>query len=1013
MALLETLMIEVGTSIAKSILKAWLKDSDIALNASSSIIDALKSWTTDRIAQRKAEQQLLAIGEKVGESLLPIFETEGAHLDEGSRTAIALAVAETLNTASSSVLAQHDLAPSALARYLLAHPSGTQDFSETEKFLYQRIISESCEYIVDIASQLPAFTERTFAEVLKRENQLLDITRQTLEEVHRLREQADPLTEAAQFELEYRRAVIRKLDTLQLFGVDVSAASRRHRLSVAYVTLSVEQKSSPGIIPQVDMQSAVPSDLAKREDEVSRGIVSVEVALANSPRLFIRGMAGSGKTTLLQWIAVKAASQSFEGALAKWNKMLPFYVSLRYYVELGLPGPEDFPKFIAPAIADTTPKKWIRSVLGSGRAIVLVDGLDEVPTLQRDDILTWLQDLVGTYPKASFLITSRPGAISDDWTVWTDREGFNDGELQPMELSDIHAFIDHWHAAVAEGLHDEQEKAELPSFAQHLKEEVENSRPIRTLATSPLLCAMLCALNRERQEQLPSDRIKLYEACCEMLIERRDRERRISLSDYPAATLLYREKIVLLADLAYWLIHNGWSQIELQRAEERFARKLTDMHNIAQNVSSIDVCRLFVERTSILREPIAGHIDFTHRTFQEFLAAKAALDEGDIGVLVKNAHDDQWREVIILASGLATRKVREELIQELLKRGDTEKEHRYQLHLLAVSCLATSVELGQEVKVEVSKRLSALVPPKNITEARALAASGELGVPYLVKSKQYPATTTAACIRALSLIGGDAAFKAIEGYAQDTRSTVVDELMKAWASFDRKEYARRILAQTFQRKPDLRLEHLSSLDGLQYLTNLTTLDLSDCGQVSDLSPLATLTQLTALDLSSCEQVSDLSPLGKLTQLAWLHLSGCKQVSNLSPLGKLTQLTDLDLSGCKQVSDLSPLGKLTRLTGLDLRGCEQVNDLSPLATLTQMAALDLSSCGQVSDLSPLATLTQLSSLSLSGCGRVSDLSPLATLTRLSQLDLSHCVGVSDLSPLKELKYLTAIRNDTTL
>ncbi len=440
-----------------------------------------------------------------------------------------------------------------------------------------------------------------------------------------------------------------------------------------------------------------------------------------------------------------------------------------------------------------------------------------------------------------------------------------------------------------------------------------------------------------------------------MLIERRDRERRISLTDYPAVALSYREKLVLLADLAYWLIHNGWSQIELQRAEERFARKLTNMHNIPQHVSSTDVRRLFVERTSILREPIVGHIDFAHRTFQEFLAAKAALDEGDIGVLVNNARDVQWREVIILASGIATRKVREELIQELLRRGDAEKEHRHQLHLLAISCLATSVELGQELRVEVSKRLSTVIPPKNITEARALAAAGELAVPYLVKNKRYPASTTIACIRALSLIGGDAALKFIEGYAQDTRSTVIDELTKAWSSFDRKEYAQRILTQAIQGRSYLQLERISSLDGFQFLTNLTRLYLNGCKQVSDLSPLANLTGLTELYLAYCEQVSDLSPLANLTGLTELYLNGCEQVSDLSPLANLTGLTKLYLDGCEQVSDLSPLANLTSLTWLNLGGCKQVSDLSPLANLTSLTWLDLSGCEQVSDLSPLKEL----------------------------------------------------------
>jgi tetratricopeptide (TPR) repeat protein len=189
MPLIETLSFELGSSIAKAILKSWLKNSDLAVDASSSLVDVVKSWAVDKTAQRKAQRQFEEIGEKVGESLLPIFEKDGAQLDEGSRTAVALAVAETLNSASSTVLAQTNLSPTELTAFLLQHPFGTAHFNETELFLYQRIITTSCECIVDIASRLPAFTERTFAEVLKRENYILDVAQQTLAEVRRLRVQ--------------------------------------------------------------------------------------------------------------------------------------------------------------------------------------------------------------------------------------------------------------------------------------------------------------------------------------------------------------------------------------------------------------------------------------------------------------------------------------------------------------------------------------------------------------------------------------------------------------------------------------------------------------------------------------------------------------------------------------------------------------------------------------------------------------------------------------------------------
>jgi len=429
---------------------------------------------------------------------------------------------------------------------------------------------------------------------------------------------------------------------------------------------------------------------------------------------------------------------------------------------------------------------------------------------------------------------------------------------------------------------------------------------------------MLCALNRDRKQQLPTDRIELYEACCLLLLERRDKERRIELSDYPALT--YRQKRLLLEDTAYWMIKNEWSEMVLEHVNERFARKLKDMPGITPDISGSDVRRLFVERSGIIREPVTGQIDFTHRTFQEFLAAKASVDEMDTGLLVEKAENDQWREVIILASGLATKQMREELIKGLIARGDTAKKHRYQLHLLAVSCLETSIELGQEVRAAVEQRLSKLVPPKNMIDAKALAAAGELAVKYLANTGKRSVTINAACVRTLILIKGDAALDVLKGYATDNHSTVMNELIKGWDYFDREAYAKYILSQIFHNRTslsrnDLNMEYLPSLNGFQYFTSLTSLDLSSCQQVRDLSPLASLTSLTSLNLRECEQISDLSPLASLTSLTSLDLSSCQQVRDLSPLASLTSLTSLDLSRCWQVRDLSPLAKLSNLQSL--------------------------------------------------------------------------------------------------
>jgi len=787
MTLIETLALAVGPAIAKAILKIWLKDSHIALNTTSSFVDLLTSKTKDGIAQRRGSRQFEEIGEKVAEGLLPLFEE--AHLEESGRVAVALAVAGTLDKAqiAPELLVQRDLDPSELGRYLLdSCPDATRDFSEAETALYRRIVSESASYVVDIASQLPMFSERTLAEVLKRERLLLDKADQILDEVRRIREesrQANPEADAARFEEEYRRSIVRKLDELELFGADVSIASRRHRLSVAYVSLSVEQKVTDAAedLSLLQQEEITAAELNEEEEE-GKIIVSVDEALAGSRCLIIRGLAGSGKTTLLKWLAVRSAAQSFEDQLSQWNDTIPIFIRLRQCVESGLPAPEDFPSLVVPAIAGTMPTGWVHDQLKSGRAIVLVDGIDEVPQLQRSDVRIWLKELAETYDRARFIVTSRPHAVEEGWM---ESEGFDDAELQPMELPDIYAFIEHWHDAVREELQDEEEKTELSELANNLKDAVRSNRPIRSLATSPMLCAMLCALHRDRRQQLPSDRIELYEACSYMLLERRDIERRVELRDYPH--LSYRQKRALLEDFAYWMMTNNWPMVPVERADNRLGRKLENMALDTKDVTAHDVRRLFIERSGIIREPIVERIDFTHRTFQEFLAAQAALDEGDIGVLVSYAHDDQWREVIILAAGLASTKVREELISGLIHRGDKETHRRHQLHLLAVACLETSVELGPIVRQEVQKRLGKLVPPKNITEAKALASAGELAAPYLKYDKSHKFAIAAACVRALSLIGSEAALTALEGYGGETRITVMRELLKAADSFDRED----------------------------------------------------------------------------------------------------------------------------------------------------------------------------------------------------------------------------------
>jgi len=202
-----------------------------------------------------------------------------------------------------------------------------------------------------------------------------------------------------------------------------------------------------------------------------------------------------------------------------------------------------------------------------------------------------------------------------------------------------------------------------------------------------------------------------------------------------------------------------------------------------------------------------------------------------------------------------------------------------------------------------------------------------------------------------------------------------------------------VVCETYDTTP------IASLEGAQYLTGLTFLDLGG-NQISDVSPLAGLTKLTYLGLN-LNQVSDVSPLAGLTNLTYLGLNR-NQVSDVSPLAGLTNLTELALYQ-NQVSDVSPLAGLTNLTSLGLED-NQISDVSPLAGLTNLTYLDLVQNG-ISDVSPLSKLTKLTELDLYQ-NEISDVSPLMKLTKLTWLDLNQN-QISDVTPLAGLTKLTGL------
>jgi hypothetical protein len=280
MPLLEKLTLTLAPAIAKALLKIWFKGDPLAEGIGVGLVDFLKTKTDDIRAQQRGKRQLEEIGELIAESLLPVIKREFSQLDEGGSEAVVLALTETLNATrlTPQLFSERNLDPIKLSRYLCETRSNiVRDFSADEISLYHRLIDIVSQRIIDISAQLPSFIVHPLGEILKRQEQPLEVAERILAEAHRIREGSirrnKDTIERARFEESYRHAVIRNLDALELFGVDAAASSRRYRLSVAYVTLSAAHQ--------------LESDSIIRQGELHRTNVPVDEVLAQTRRLFL------------------------------------------------------------------------------------------------------------------------------------------------------------------------------------------------------------------------------------------------------------------------------------------------------------------------------------------------------------------------------------------------------------------------------------------------------------------------------------------------------------------------------------------------------------------------------------------------------------------------------------------------------------------------------------------------------------------------------------------------------
>ena len=765
-------------------------------------------------------------------------------------------------------------------------------------------------------------------------------------------------------------------------------------LNLAYLSLSVKRHASTD-----DEPSSVP----------------VEIALSGSSRLLVRGEAGSGKSTLVNWLAVTAARGHFANELESWNGVLPLPIRLRRFTGQSLPAVDTLLGAEVGSLLGSPPEGWVRRQLLNENVLLLVDGVDEISAEHRPAVRSWLADLLTVYQRARVVVTSRPSSVDQDWLM---AEGFKSVQINPMNMAEIAVFITRWHKAAEQSKQIECDNLEV--IERRLVTQLEARPHLRALAGTPLLCAVLCALNVQRAVQLPQNRMELYRAALDMLLGLRDEERGVH------GQITSSQRVILLRDLAWRLTLAGRVDLEKEQAVRYVARKLPAV--LGQSVSALRAMTDLLERSGVLREPVEGRVDFIHRTFQEYLAAQEAVDDDQIDTLLGHALQPEWAETIVMAAGHVNRPQLRRLMSGILELAARKPGQGRYLYWLAASFLETAQELPLEMRNELDTLVrQELIPPSSSAEARSLARIGPSILSHLPQSMTgLSLAQIDATIRTAALCGNDDSIHLLARIASSADDHTGQSLVSVWEFYPAEEFARDVLSVLPSRKSTAvyGARHVPFLRGLSNLGRIG-ISIERNERVSDLSFLREMASPGSINISVPPCEMDLSPLRSLRGTHSVSIRGAREYRELEALVALSDLRalTLELASLSYWNDIRFVSGLTRISVLSLNQLNRINDFGLLGGLHRCVSLSLVGAVNLKSLRWLRGLSNLRSLNLTGCRLpsllwklkevapklthlvldrtdVHDLRPVSKFKNLESLSLVEC-PVSDLSPLRWL------------
>ncbi len=482
----------------------------------------------------------------------------------------------------------------------------------------------------------------------------------------------------------------------------------------------------------------VPGEMGDEGEEGKKSLtMDIEELIGQVNCLLLEGNAGMGKTTLVKHLAYTLTQGSGPRSLRGYLPVLIFLKDFwpLFQKEMKKESPvvtfaslldDYFKKIQCPLSAGI-----VEDFLGQGRALLLLDGLDEVPEETRGELVDMFHRCRFEYCRDEtyqehekianqgnrFLITSRPHGIDA-----RGLECFGDYYQKIEYLDDKKAadFISRWFRAVS---------GEARGFADltagDMISEIRVHEHAAVFIRNPLLLTALCIFYLVGGKRIPDQRADLYDRIVTNLLYRRFHD--------PLEPERVNQVREFLMHLAYTMQTRNIKSIEPYEAKEVLKQEHPSTTGESPKEYKKRLDRLFKEIEPVcglLNRQSSGDIEFAHLTFQEFLAAGHILDM-DIDYK-KYINDSWWEETLLLYTGLMNLEMKKRsngIVLEILSLQST------RIQLLGCKALRDFQPSKREEPVvkSVKEKLTNLIDSNASLEERFEAGDilGTLGDPCI------------------------------------------------------------------------------------------------------------------------------------------------------------------------------------------------------------------------------------------------------------------------------------------